>query len=191
MRERRASPPPPPSLRRPLNLLLSLSRLSGTIDALQNQVRSLSEQVEQLRSMEQLRVKREKRERRKTIHSFPCLRELCTAPRYAAAAAAIAASLFRELAPPDLCLRRYEDEFVVGRAESFTIEVKPQPFEEENQHLREAVSALRAAVRTERGRREGVERECTLLLGEFSRLQTRVQVRFRTGLVPGRQNPSS
>lgn len=49
---------------------------------MQNQVESLSGQVEQLRSMEQLRVRREKRERRKTIHSFPCLRELCTAPRY-------------------------------------------------------------------------------------------------------------
>lgn len=69
----------------------------------------------------------------------------------------------------------------MGRAESFTIDVKPQPFEEENQHLREAVSALRSAVRTERGRREGVERECTLLVAEFSRLQTRVQVRYRMG----------
>ena len=57
-------------------------RLTTTIDTLQTQVESLSSQVEQLRSMEQLRVKREKRERRKTIHSFPCLRELCTAPRY-------------------------------------------------------------------------------------------------------------
>lgn len=64
----------------------------------------------------------------------------------------------------------------MGRAESFTVETKPPPFEEENQHLREAVSALRAAVRTERGRREGVERECNLLLAEFSRLQTRLQV---------------
>uniref|UniRef100_A0A4W6FAL7 Cerebellar deration related protein 2 like n=1 Tax=Lates calcarifer TaxID=8187 RepID=A0A4W6FAL7_LATCA len=125
-----------------------IERLTGTIEALQNQVESLSGQVEQLRSMEQLRVRREKRERRKTIHSFPCLRELCTAPRY-------------------------EDEFVVGRAESFTVDAKRQPFEEENQHLREAVSALRAAVRTERGRREGVERECNVLLAEFSRLQTR------------------
>lgn len=79
-----------------------------------------------------------------------------------------------------MCLLfRYEDEFVVGRAESFTVVAKPPPFEEENQHLREAVSALRAAVRTERGRREGVERECNLLLGEYSRLQTRVQVRRR------------
>ncbi|XP_022599246.1 cerebellar degeneration-related protein 2-like [Seriola dumerili] len=127
-----------------------IERLTGTIEALQTQVESLSGQVDQLRSMEQLRVRREKRERRKTIHTFPCLRELCTAPGY-------------------------EDEFVVGRAESFTVETKPQPFEEENQHLREAVSALRAAIRTERGRREGVERECNLLLAEFSRLQTRLQ----------------
>ncbi|XP_061667168.1 cerebellar degeneration-related protein 2-like isoform X1 [Syngnathoides biaculeatus] len=124
--------------------------LTGTIETLQNQVESLSRQVEQLRSVEQLRVKREKRERRKTIHSFPCLKELCTAPRY-------------------------EDDFVVGRAESFTLEAKRQPFEEENKHLREAVSALRAAIRTERGRREGVEKECKLLLADFSRLQTRVQ----------------
>lgn len=64
----------------------------------------------------------------------------------------------------------------MGRAESFTVDVKRQPFEEENQHLRDAVSALRAAVRTERGRREGVERECNVLLAEFSRLQMRVQV---------------
>ncbi|XP_023805349.1 cerebellar degeneration-related protein 2-like isoform X2 [Oryzias latipes] len=127
-----------------------IERLTVTIEALQNQVESLSTQAEQLRSMEQLRVKREKRERRKTIHSFPCLRELCTAPRY-------------------------EDEFVVGRAESFTVEAKRQPFQEENQHLREAVSALRAAVRAERAQREGVEKECNLLVAEFSRLQTRVQ----------------
>lgn len=56
------------------------------------------------------------------------------------------------------------------------MEAKRQPFEEENQHLRDAVSALRAAVRAERSRREGVERECNLLISEFSRLQTRVQV---------------
>ena len=30
----------------------------------------------------------------------------------------------------------------MGRAESFTVDAKRQPFEEENQHLREAVSAL-------------------------------------------------
>lgn len=67
----------------PLWTLISVwTRLTGTIDTLQKQVGTLSDQLEQLRSMEQLRVRREKRERRKTIHSFPCLRELCTAPRY-------------------------------------------------------------------------------------------------------------
>ncbi|KAF3853087.1 hypothetical protein F7725_013775 [Dissostichus mawsoni] len=87
------------------------------------QVETLSGQVEQLRSMEQLRVRREKRERRKTIHSFPCLRELCTAPGY-------------------------EDQFVVGRAESFTVDAKRPPFEEENQHLREAdAESCQARVR--------------------------------------------
>lgn len=65
----------------------------------------------------------------------------------------------------------------MGRAESFTLEARQQPVEEENLHLREAVSALRAAVRAERAQREGVERECNLLVAEFSRLQTRVQVR--------------
>lgn len=124
--------------------------LTGSIEVLQRQVETLTGQLEQLRSMEQLRVRREKRERRKTIHSFPCLRELCTAPKY-------------------------EDEFVVGRAESFSVDTQQQPREEENQQLREAVSTLRAAIRTERGRREAVEKESGLLLAEFSRLQTRVQ----------------
>ncbi|XP_033841058.1 cerebellar degeneration-related protein 2-like [Periophthalmus magnuspinnatus] len=128
-----------------------IESLSGCIEVLQKQVETLTGQLEQLRSMEQLRVRREKRERRKTIHSFPCLRELCTAPKY-------------------------EDEFVVGRAESFSVETKQQPCEEEeNLQLREAVSSLRAAIRTERGRRDAVEKECHLLLAEFSRLQTRVQ----------------
>ena len=70
----------------------------------------------------------------------------------------------------------YEDGFVVGRAESSSLELKRQPMEEENERLREAVSDLRSAVRTERGRREGVEKECHALLGEFSRLEARVQV---------------
>lgn len=42
----------------------------------------LQAQVEQLRDLEQLRVHREKRERRRTIHTFPCLKELCTSPRW-------------------------------------------------------------------------------------------------------------
>lgn len=53
----------------------------GTMQTLQGQVDSLTTRVEELRTLEELRVRREKTERRKTIHSFPCLKELCTAPR--------------------------------------------------------------------------------------------------------------
>ncbi|KAG7236403.1 hypothetical protein INR49_000971, partial [Caranx melampygus] len=69
---------------------------------------------------------------------------------------------------------RYEDEFVVGRAESFTVETKPQPFEGEPALGRRCQPQSGGPDRE--GRREGVERECNLLLAEFSRLQTRLQV---------------
>lgn len=58
------------------------SRLTGTMEMLQGQVDTLTARVEELRTLEELRVRREKKERRKTVHSFPCLKELCTAPRY-------------------------------------------------------------------------------------------------------------
>lgn len=51
------------------------------MQTLQGQVDSLTTRVEELRTLEELRVRREKKERRKTVHSFPCLKELCTAPR--------------------------------------------------------------------------------------------------------------
>lgn len=51
------------------------------METLQSQVDSLMARVEELRTLEELRVRREKKERRKTVHSFPCLKELCTAPR--------------------------------------------------------------------------------------------------------------
>lgn len=59
-----------------------MRRLTGTMGALQGQVDSLMARVEELRTLEELRVHREKKERRKTVHSFPCLKELCTAPRW-------------------------------------------------------------------------------------------------------------
>lgn len=51
------------------------------METLQSQVDCLTVRVEELRTLEELRVLREKKERRKTVHSFPCLKELCTAPR--------------------------------------------------------------------------------------------------------------
>lgn len=58
-----------------------VDRLMGTMHTLQSQVDGLTARVEELRTLEELRVRREKKERRKTVHSFPCLKELCTAPR--------------------------------------------------------------------------------------------------------------
>ncbi|KAG5833036.1 hypothetical protein ANANG_G00297590 [Anguilla anguilla] len=99
-----------------------IERLTGTMEMLQAQVDALTAQVEELRSLEQLRYRREKRERRRTVHSFPCLRELCAAPSLGDGAGG----------------RR------AGRADR-------SPLEEENERLRDMVSALRAAMGAERG----------------------------------------
>lgn len=61
--------------------VLRVNRLMGTTQTLQAQVDSLTSRLEELRTLEELRVHRETKERRKTVHSFPCLKELCTAPR--------------------------------------------------------------------------------------------------------------
>lgn len=62
----------------PMRFPHATPRLTETVERLQAQVEELQAQVEQLRGLEQLRVRREKRERRRTIHTFPCLKELCT-----------------------------------------------------------------------------------------------------------------
>lgn len=51
------------------------------METLQGQVDSLTARLEELRTLEELRLRREKNERRKTVHSFPCLKELCASPR--------------------------------------------------------------------------------------------------------------
>ncbi|TNN83385.1 Cerebellar degeneration-related protein 2-like [Liparis tanakae] len=125
-----------------------IDRLTGTMEALQAQVESLTARVEELRTLEELRVRREKTERRKTVHSFPCLKELCTAPRY-------------------------EDGFLLANPGSVDL-AEPRPADEENERLRGVVSSLRGAVAAERGRREGAERECAAVLQEFERLEQRL-----------------
>ncbi|XP_035253376.1 cerebellar degeneration-related protein 2-like isoform X1 [Anguilla anguilla] len=124
-----------------------IERLTGTMEMLQAQVDALTAQVEELRSLEQLRYRREKRERRRTVHSFPCLRELCAAPSSLGDGAGG---------------RR------AGRADR-------SPLEEENERLRDMVSALRAAMGAERGRREGAEREYATVLQEFGGLEQRLR----------------
>ncbi|XP_037544845.1 cerebellar degeneration-related protein 2-like [Nematolebias whitei] len=125
-----------------------IDRLTGTMETLQSQVDSLTARVEDLRTLEELRVHREKKERRKTVHSFPCLKELCTAPRY-------------------------EDGFLLANPGSVDL-VEPQPLDEENERLRDIVLSLHSTVASERSRREGVERECAVVLQEFERLEQRL-----------------
>ncbi|KAM9746130.1 cerebellar degeneration-related protein 2-like [Menidia menidia] len=125
-----------------------IDRLTGTMEALQSQVDSLTARVEELRTLEELRVRREKKERRKTVHSFPCLKELCTAPRY-------------------------EDGFLLANPGSVDL-VERRPPAEENERLRDLVSSLRAAMAGERSRRECAERACGAALQEFQRLEQRL-----------------
>nr|XP_057906040.1 cerebellar degeneration-related protein 2-like [Doryrhamphus excisus] len=125
-----------------------IDRLTGTMETLQNQVDSLTARVEELRTLEELRVLREKKERRKTVHSFPCLKELCTAPRY-------------------------EDGFLLANPGSVDL-AERQPAEEENDRLRDIVTSLRAAMSAERSKRECAERECAAVLQEFLRLEQRL-----------------
>ncbi|XP_077940109.1 cerebellar degeneration-related protein 2-like [Gasterosteus aculeatus] len=125
-----------------------IDRLTGTMDTLHGQVDSLTVRVEELRTLEELRVRREKTERRKTVHSFPCIKELCTAPRY-------------------------EDGFLLANPGSVDL-AEERPADEENERLRGIVSSLRAAMAAERSQREGAERECSAVLQEFERLEQRL-----------------
>nr|XP_015796126.2 cerebellar degeneration-related protein 2-like [Nothobranchius furzeri] len=125
-----------------------IDRLTGTMESLQGLVDSLTARVEELRMLEELRVHREKKERRKTIHSFPCLKELCSAPRY-------------------------EDGFLLANPGSVDL-VERQPMDEENERLRDIVSSLHSAMALERSKRESAERECAAVLQEFERLEQRL-----------------
>uniref|UniRef100_F6PG84 Cerebellar deration related protein 2 like n=2 Tax=Ornithorhynchus anatinus TaxID=9258 RepID=F6PG84_ORNAN len=119
--------------------------LTDTVEGLQTQVEGLQAQVEELRSLEQLRVRREKRERRRTIHTFPCLKELCSSPRY-------------------------EDAF---RLHGSSVELSARPLERENERLRALVSSLRGQVGQEKQRTEQVEREYAAVLQECAALEQR------------------
>ncbi|NXG47340.1 CDR2L protein, partial [Psilopogon haemacephalus] len=120
--------------------------LTETIEGLQNQVEELQKQVEEMRSLEQLRIRREKRERRRTIHTFPCLKELCSSPRY-------------------------EDAFQVH---SSSTEFNQKPLERENERLQAMVNSLRSQVNQEKQRKERVEREYSTVIQEYSDLEQRV-----------------
>lgn len=68
---------------------------------------------------------------------------------------------------------RYEDGFLLANPGSVDL-AEREPAEEENERLRDIVSSLRAAMATERSKREGAERECATVLQEFECLEQRL-----------------
>uniref|UniRef100_A0A8C5R4J3 Cerebellar deration related protein 2 like n=1 Tax=Leptobrachium leishanense TaxID=445787 RepID=A0A8C5R4J3_9ANUR len=123
-----------------------IASFTGTIDGLQKQVEDLQRQVEELRSQDKIRVRREKRERRRTIHTFPCIRELYENPKN-------------------------EDPFGMHGS---CLDLRQKPLQRENDHLQSSVASLRAQVAEERQRKEKAEREYQLVVQEYSELEQRV-----------------
>lgn len=68
---------------------------------------------------------------------------------------------------------RYEDGFLLANPGSVDL-AEGQPLDEENERLRGVASSLRAAMASERSRRELAERECAAVLHEFERLEQRL-----------------
>ncbi|KAG8564919.1 hypothetical protein GDO81_012632 [Engystomops pustulosus] len=122
-----------------------IESLTDTIDGLQKQVEDLQRQVEELQGLEKVRTRREKRERRRTIHTFPCVRELCSNSWYED-------TLSKHASCQDLSQR---------------------PLQLENQRLQMAVNALRAQVAEERQRKERAEQEYQAVIQEYAELEQR------------------
>ncbi|XP_078081404.1 cerebellar degeneration-related protein 2-like isoform X1 [Mustelus asterias] len=126
-----------------------IERLTETIEGLQSQVDVLQSQVQEMRNMDQLRVRRDKRERRKTIHTFPCLKELCAKPRYSS-----------------------QDDTFPGNGT--LAEPEQKRLEKENERLRLMANALRLQISQEKQHKEAAERECAAVLSEYSELERRL-----------------
>ncbi|XP_044152068.1 cerebellar degeneration-related protein 2-like [Bufo gargarizans] len=122
-----------------------IESLTDTIDGLQKQVEDLQRQVEELQGLDKVRTRREKRERRRTIHTFPCLRELYPSNWY--------------------------DETVSKHASC--LDLSQRPLQMENQRLQMAVNALRAQVAEERQRKERAEQEYQAVIQEYAELEQR------------------
>ncbi|XP_077107858.1 cerebellar degeneration-related protein 2-like [Ranitomeya variabilis] len=122
-----------------------IESLTDTIDGLQKQVEDLQRQIEELQGLEKVRTRREKRERRRTIHTFPCVRELCPSSWY--------------------------DDAVSKHASC--LDLSQKPLQMENQRLQMAVNALRAQVAEERQRKERAEQEYQAVIQEYAELEQR------------------
>lgn len=123
--------------------------LTETIESLQTHIDDLQRQVEELKSSGQGHVSHERAEQPRSVHSFPCLKELYD-------------------------LRKY---FVYDHifAEKITsMDSQLSPLEEENQHLKKAVTLLQAQLNLEKEKRVTLEEEYGLILKENCDLEQRL-----------------
>ncbi|KAJ6659753.1 hypothetical protein lerEdw1_018469 [Lerista edwardsae] len=123
--------------------------LTETIESLQTHIDDLQRQVEDLKSSAPGHVNHERSEQPRSVHSFPCLKELYD-------------------------LRKY---FVYDHifAEKITsLDSQLSPLEEENQNLKKAVTLLQAQLSLEKEKRGTVEEEYSLMLKENCDLEQRL-----------------
>ncbi|XP_003229272.1 cerebellar degeneration-related protein 2 [Anolis carolinensis] len=123
--------------------------LTETIESLQIHIDDLQRQVEELKNSGQGLVSRERPEQPRSVHSFPCLKELYD-------------------------LRKY---FVYDHifAEKITsMDSQPSPLEEENQNLKKAVTLLQAQLNLEKEKRMTIEEEYSLMFKENCDLEQRL-----------------
>ncbi|XP_066496785.1 cerebellar degeneration-related protein 2 [Tiliqua scincoides] len=123
--------------------------LTETIESLQTHIDDLQRQVEDLKSSGQGHVSHERSEQPRSVHSFPCLKELYD-------------------------LRKY---FVYDHifAEKITsMDNQLSPLEEENQNLKKALTLLQAQLNLEKEKRVTLEEEYGLMLKENCDLEQRL-----------------
>ncbi|XP_039595922.1 cerebellar degeneration-related protein 2-like [Polypterus senegalus] len=118
--------------------------LTGSIETMLSQVDVLQTQMERLHSLANIRRKR--RERRKTIHTFPCLKEI---------------SSFR-----------YQHDFVM---DTLMTKLTTQSLEKENSSLNETVNSLRLQIQQERQHKEVAKHKYASVLNKYSELEQRLQ----------------
>ncbi|XP_069501715.1 cerebellar degeneration-related protein 2 [Ambystoma mexicanum] len=123
--------------------------LTETIESLQAQVDDLQRQVEELKKAGRRCRSRERFEQSRSMRSISCLKELYDLRQYFV----------------------YDPVF----AEKITsLPIQPSPLEDENEGLRKTLTLLKAQLGLEKKRRETMEEEYNLIVGENSELEQRL-----------------
>ncbi|XP_078521255.1 cerebellar degeneration-related protein 2 [Lissotriton helveticus] len=123
--------------------------LTEMIESLQAQVEDLQRQVEELKKVGRKCRSRERFEQSRSLHSISCLKELYDLRQYFV----------------------YDHVF----AEKITsLPSQPSPLEDENDNLKKTLKQLKTQLGLERKKRETIEEEYNLMIGENSELEQRL-----------------